>query len=89
MKTNDIYRLALERYGIGAQCVVAVEELSELQKELCKMLRGSGDRSALAEEIADAKIMIEQVIKGFGLKQETEEWRRLKLERLERRLSDA
>lgn len=89
MKTNDIYRLALERYGIGAQCVVAVEELSELQKELCKMLRGGGDRSALAEEIADAKIMIEQIIKGFGLKQETEEWRRRKLERLERRLSDA
>lgn len=89
MKTNDIYRMAIDRFGIAAQCVVAVEELSELQKEICKQLRGSGDINALAEEIADAKIMIEQIIKAFGIKQEAEEWRRLKLERLERRLSDA
>lgn len=89
MKTNEIYRLALDRYGIGAQCVVAIEELSELQKEICKQIRGSGDLNALAEEVADAKIMIEQVIKMFGIKDEAEEWRKRKLERLERRLSDA
>ena len=89
MKTNDLYRLAIDRYGVAAQCVVAVEELSELQKEICKQLRDGGDLNALAEEIADAKIMIEQVIKAFGIKQEAEAWRRLKLERLERRLSDA
>ena len=40
MGTNDLYREAIDRYGADAQCVVAVEELSELQKELCKHLRG-------------------------------------------------
>lgn len=89
MKTNELYSMAIDRFGIAAQCVVAVEELSELQKEICKQLRGGGDLNALSEEIADAKIMIEQIIKAFGIKQEAEEWRRLKLERLERRLYDA
>lgn len=89
MKTNEIYRRALDRYGIGAQCVVAIEELSELQKEICKQLRGGGDLNALAEEVADAKIMIEQIVKMFGIKDEAEEWRKRKLERLERRLSNA
>lgn len=89
MKTNEIYRRALDRYGIGAQCVVAIEELSELQKEICKQIRGGGNLDSLAEEVADAKIMIEQIVKMFGIKEATEEWRKRKLERLERRLSDA
>ena len=30
---------AIEKWGVTAQVVVAIEELSELQKELCKFLR--------------------------------------------------
>lgn len=62
MKTNELYHRAIETYGIRNQWAVAVEELAELQKEICKMLRGGGDIAHLAEEIADAKIMIEQLI---------------------------
>ena len=55
------YTNALITYGENAQTVVALEELSECQKEICKVLRGKGDLGHLAEEIADATIMLEQL----------------------------
>lgn len=61
------YTNALIRFGDGNQMIVAVEELSECQKEICKFLRGIGDREHLAEEVADATIMLEQVRLIFGL----------------------
>ena len=48
-------------YGREHQSVVAIEELGELQKELCKMLRGLGNLEHLAEEIADVEIMLCQI----------------------------
>ena len=63
----EIYDKALLCYGEQTQLVVALEELSECQKEICKILRGTGNSSHLAEEIADSLIMLEQVIQIFGL----------------------
>ena len=49
-------------YGIQSQSVVAVEELSELQKAICKAYRSDFvDITSLQEEIADVQIMIEQI----------------------------
>ncbi len=39
---------AIVYYGKESQSIVAIEELSELQKELCKMLRGIGKHRALS-----------------------------------------
>lgn len=61
------YTKAIDQYGKGAQCVVAIEELSECQKEICKLLRGKANLEHLAEEIADATIMLEQVRLMFDL----------------------
>lgn len=36
--------------------IITIEELSELQKEVSKELRGKGDRIAILEEIADVKV---------------------------------
>ena len=36
---NDLYQLALDKWGVNGQLTVAVEELSELTKEICKTLR--------------------------------------------------
>lgn len=47
--------------GIENQSIVALEELSELQKEICKMRRGIGNKEHLSEEIADVEIMLEQI----------------------------
>ena len=41
--------------------IIAMEELSELQKEISKYLRGQGDTIALIEEIADVTIMLKYI----------------------------
>ena len=56
-----IYEAALEKWGEQAQTMMAVEEMSELTKEICKLYRGKRDMGALAEEIADVTIMLEQL----------------------------
>lgn len=55
------YTNAFIHFGEEMQLVVALEELSEVQKEICKVMRGESNLDHLAEEIADATIMLEQV----------------------------
>ena len=78
----EIYEAAIEKFGIEAQAVVAIEELSECAKELCKVLRGKGNPQNLAEELADATIMLEQMRIAMGLNEETKAWMNAKLVRL-------
>ena len=77
---------ALRAWGAEMQSVVAAEELSELQKELCKSVRGEDNADAIAEEIADVQIMLEQMLLLHDCRDDVDEWRRRKLERLEQRL---
>lgn len=58
---KKVYCAALRKFGPEMQCTVAVEEMSEVIKEITKMLRGELDREHMAEEIADARIMMEQM----------------------------
>ena len=57
----DSYAEAVRTYGKQSQIVLAMEEMSELTKELSKNLRGRNNTTALAEEIADVEIMLEQL----------------------------
>ena len=89
-----IMRQAIETYGVQAQCDVAIEEMAELTKAIVKIRRVADDYGKtqaaldnLMEEIADVDIMIEQMKIMWGPKQ-VEEYRRRKLERLNRRLND-
>ena len=63
----QVYTNALACFGEKAQMVMALEELSECQKEICKKMRGYSNDEHLAEEIADATIMLEQLRLFFGL----------------------
>lgn len=67
---NDIAVLkqAIETYGSEAQLNVAIEEFSELIKEICKHKRHIDNTEAIIEEMADCYIMLEQMkmIFGFG-----------------------
>ena len=65
-----IHKSAIEEYGMDNQVIVTIEELSELQKELTKILRDEGSISRLIEEIADVEIMLSQVKEMFALKDE-------------------
>ena len=61
------YTKAMMAFGERNQLIVAVEELSECQKEICKILRGGEDYLHLAEEVADATIMLEQIRLMFNI----------------------
>ena len=61
------YTNAMLAFGEQNQMIVAIEELSECQKEICKILRGGEDYRHLAEEVADATIMLEQIRLMFNI----------------------
>lgn len=81
-----VYSDALDVFGGDTQLTVAVEELSECQKEICKVLRGDGDLEHLAEEVADATIMLEQVRIMFDINDSVCEQMDAKIERLKKRI---
>lgn len=68
MGKKDVYNKAKEVFGIDAQITKAIEELAELQKELCKFILDDGNMARIIEEIADAKIMVEQLEMIFECK---------------------
>ena len=59
MTVNEILRKAIQTYGEEAQEKVAIEECSELIQAICHKHRGREHN--IAEEIADVKIMLEQL----------------------------
>ena len=85
----DILRKTIETYGKDMQLTVAVEELSELIKEICKNRRGADNRECIVEEMADCFIMLDQLAMIFDIKPcEVNVAVKEKLERLEKRLSE-
>ena len=81
-----IFREALDKYGRVSQITMVMEEMSELQKELCKNLRGRNNTSEIAEEIADVSIMLDQMKMLFGCEDEVSRDRAAKVVRLQLRL---
>ena len=77
---------AIDTYGVDAQCKVAIEEMSELTKELCKYFRGADNADYIAEEVADVRIMLDQLCIMFGIELRAQRHRTEKMERLQRRL---
>jgi len=61
MDAQEIYQKALEKWGPEKQTNMAIEEMSELTKELCKSLRGWDNKEHIAEEIADVEITLGQM----------------------------
>lgn len=84
---------AITAYGAPAQMDMAVEEMAELTKALCKVKRVSCAAEAKAvlenvvEEMADVQIMLDQLRIIFG--HSTAEAEECKLERLKKRLDTA
>lgn len=81
-KRLEVYGSAIARNGTLLQAIVALEELSEAQKEICKFLREQGDIDHLAEEVADATIMLEQIRVIFGINDSVNGWIDKKVQRL-------
>ena len=62
MTYQEIFNKAISTYGEKAQKLMAIEEMSELTKEICKDFRGLRDREHLIEEMADVTIMLDQML---------------------------
>lgn len=58
---KHVLKQAIDVFGIDMQLNVAVEELSELTKEICKYKRGNENLSNIIEEMADCYIMLDQM----------------------------
>ena len=80
---------AIETYGEDMQLTVAVEEFSELIKEICKSKRGKDNVADITEEMADCYIMLEQLKIIFEIKNsEIYSVMEAKLDRLKNRLDE-
>ena len=89
MDDIEIMKTAIKTFGPQLQTVVAIEEMSELQKELTKFLRGNGKKKHLTEEVADALIMITQIQIIYGIGDEdVREIMDYKLNRLRERVQN-
>lgn len=84
-----VYADALATFGTTCQLVVALEEMSELQKEICKALRGEIHPAHMAEELADATIMLEQVRQIFSINEPVCRMMDSKIARLRLRIGEA
>lgn len=85
---HEVLQTAIRHYGPKHQILKAIEELSELQKELAKFLGGDRNFDRIAEETADVGIMLDQLELIFENREMVEVWREKKLERLARRMRE-
>lgn len=79
-----VYASALDTYGVTCQLMKALEELSEVQIEIHRILSGRPNVFHLAEEVADATIMLEQIRQLFGINEDVCKFMDAKVLRLQR-----
>lgn len=90
MDYSKEYKQFIDTWGIEAQSRMAIEEMSELTKELCKIERHKGKekkcnkiKDNIIEEIADVLICVEQLELYYG----KEAVAKAKQEKIQRTLS--
>ena len=88
MERDEILKAAIARYGEKAQMIIAMEEMAELTKELSKNLRGDHKEDAIAEEIADVRIMLDHLEIMFDCAGAAALYESAKVERLRKRLEE-
>lgn len=96
---KQINNETMDRYGIERQSLVAMEELSELQKAISKLVRNpeektkplefKGLRQNLIEEMADVLICMDQLIEFYHIQRhDIQELIQAKQERQAKRLEE-
>ena len=80
-----ILKAAIMHYGRGNQQLKAIEELSELIRALAR----SDDHENIAEEMADVRIMLDQLELIFNNREKVWQYELKKLKRLNERLHAA
>ena len=66
LERAQVYQKAIDTFGVEAQLLMCIEEMSELTKAICKFRRAKPNQIPerlhdIAEECADVTIMMEQL----------------------------
>lgn len=83
-----VYMNALITYGDMVQMIKAVEELGECIQAIGKIMLGGENFDHLAEEIADATIVLEQMRLMFNINDRVCEYMDEKVLRLDKKLKE-
>ena len=86
-----LFKQTIEKWGVDAQCMMAIEEMAGLTKALCKVKRNgytytNESIQPLHEELADVRIMLDQL--DYIFKFSDASIRQQKLARLKALLED-
>lgn len=87
-KKQMILEKAIETCGSDHQLKMCLEEMSELQKEICKAWRNRGDVEAIAEEVADVLITLDQLMLIYQIRDKVDGYYVQKMLRLDERLKE-
>ena len=90
--TPELIEQVTFHFGAKKQIVKAVEEMSELQKELCKIVFTALpyeeiDNKAIIDELADVEIMCAQLRHIFGISDQVDKRKEFKINRLKERIN--
>ena len=85
---NEVFQDAIDFFGEVSQKIMAIEEMSELTKELSKDLRDRGNVENIADELADVEITLAQLKMIYNVHDLVEERRDFKLRRLLKSIQD-
>lgn len=86
-ETFEIYKLALDKWGIEAQIGMLAEECGELLSAVNKFNRSRCSRDDVLTELADVSIMVEQLSLIYGGYDKFLEEKDKKLTRLLKRIN--
>ena len=70
LKYNPNINLILNSQSVEVNKTIVIEELSELQKEVCKDLRGYERREEIKEEMADVYICLQMLKEIYNFSDE-------------------
>lgn len=86
-REKEIYQIVLKSFGSEHQKKKLFSEIAELMQAICHTDEGKDTKEHIAEEIADVRIMLEQMVFLYGIHGEVERQHRIKVERLAKMVS--
>lgn len=89
MMDAELYQAAADKWGADAQAGIAVEEMGELIAALSRYARGRVGIEAVAEEVADVMICMEQMAFAFCPQGMVGDFKQQKIERLAQRVASS
>lgn len=90
---QDKIKFIADHHGIHSQLIKLIEEMSEVAKEITKLLNSKDDkvildiyRNTLPEELADLRLVYDQIVYLMDCKEKVEAMRNYKVMRQIRRI---